>query len=324
MDGPVAEDDPVAEDGPNLADAILDQSTGMTLRPRVLPSYRGAASSNTVSRRRARVALVKPTEIPRDCCPGVPPWLRLTLSNSHLFDGNAANQLLPFLPQLCRKHLQFYAKQARDTAFARNANMVGLPDTSNKAASYTDTGPPSRRRRASLSDVFPPKRLRFDTSGVFLRTPRVAGDRPVHDRIANNAYQIRALAELEQSRPLPGSHGDETNQLLRKLLNKAQHPNSSEALFCTSIEAARIVETQCSGDALIITEDQQPFVWGKDAGRPIEQFFRRFRISSLSVSVQVPSRPSIEESFEVHELREVKERFLRRESISDPWNVLDL
>jgi hypothetical protein len=43
-----------------------------------------------------------------------------------------------------------------------------------------------------------------------------------------------------------------------------------------------------------------------------------------SVSVQIPSRRSTEQSFKVRELREVRDRFLDQKNTNDPWNILDL
>ncbi|KAK4139115.1 uncharacterized protein C8A04DRAFT_33418 [Dichotomopilus funicola] len=103
----------------------------------------------------------------------------------------------------------------------------------------------SRRRRASLSDITQAKRPRINTPLVSSGWPGVSEDRPAQDHTPNDAYRRQALAELEQATPLPGSHGEETNHLLRKLLVKVQHPNREssrgavEALFCTGDKAAR-------------------------------------------------------------------------------------
>ncbi|KAK4139194.1 uncharacterized protein C8A04DRAFT_16078 [Dichotomopilus funicola] len=204
--------------------------------------------------------------------------------------------------------------------------------TSRDPISAVITEPPnmsSRRRRSSLSDIAQPKRPRIDTPLVFTGRPGASEDRPAQDHTPNDAYRRRVLAELEQATPLPGSHGEVTNHLLRELLVKVQHPNTGssrgavEAFFCTGDEAAHMVETQSSGHSPIITKDQQPFQWG-NKGRPIEQFLRRFCVLDLTVSVQIPSHPSTKQSFEARKLGEVKERFLNGEDTSDPWNILDL
>ncbi|KAK0727157.1 hypothetical protein B0T26DRAFT_809657 [Lasiosphaeria miniovina] len=43
-----------------------------------------------------------------------------------------------------------------------------------------------------------------------------------------------------------------------------------------------------------------------------------------SVSVQIPSRKAKTKSFEVRNLREVRNRFLDQNNTGDPWNILDL
>ncbi|KAK3897100.1 ATP synthase subunit alpha [Staphylotrichum tortipilum] len=259
-------------------------------------------------------------EMPPDCCPKVPPSLRLTLTNPPLFNREAADQLFPFLRQLCREHLQRYAE----------LRLIEHLETWSEAALHTNASTPFRRRRASLSDITTPsKRPRLEAPLAPSRWSSVREDRPVHDHVINDAYRRQVIAELCRDTLLAGSHGEETNQLVCELLDKVQHPNTDsnrgvvEALFCTSDEAARVVESRSPIDVPIITKDQQPFKWG-DGGRPIEQFFRRMCILNQSISVQIPSRSSTEQSFEVCKLRDVRERFLAQKHTSDPWNVLDL
>jgi hypothetical protein len=223
----------------------------------------------------------------------------LALANPSLFNREAAEQLFPLLSQLCREHLQryvelrYHAEQTHVVTPARTASLVEPADSPIEAPIHTDASPPFRRRRASLSDFTPSKKLRFETPPAFSGRSRVQGERPTHDHLANDAYRRRTLIELGQVTPPQGSHGMKTNRLIRELLEKSQHPNTDsgrgavEALFCSGDEAARVVETQSLGDIPIITEDEQPFEWVRQ-GRPNEQFFRRFCISDLSVSVQVP------------------------------------
>lgn len=103
---------------------------------------------------------------------------------------------------------------------------------------------------------------------------------------------------LETSRQditVRGSHGTETDELVRKLLEKVEQPNTDsgkglvEPYFCTGDEAASLVEAGSSGDAPIITKGQQQFRWN-DRDRPIAQVFRRMGGLDKSVSVQIPSR----------------------------------
>lgn len=313
------------QDSPAIA--VPDRPPRMALRPHMPPSFKGLTGSSRTKPRTANLRETHPSakevpEMPPDCCPELPPLLRSTLANPFLFSRETADRFFPFLRQLCHKHLQRYVdlryrtEQEHAVSLANSARLAEHPDTSN------------RRRRASLPDITPSKRSRLGTP-EFSRRPGASEDRPAHDHVLNDAYKQRAMADLKQNTPVRGSHGAETNQLVLELLEKAEHPNTEsshgkvEALFCTGDEAARIVEARFVGDALIITKDQQPFEWGKN-GRPIEQFFRRFCIFDTSVSVQVPSRPSTKQSFEVHIFGEVKKRFLQEKNTTDPWNVLDL
>jgi hypothetical protein len=154
----------------------------------------------------------------------------------------------------------------------------------------------------------------------------------MHDHMADDTYRRRVLAELqEKSRQATprGSHGEETDQLVRKLLERVEQPNTDssrgavEAVFCNGDEAASLVESESPGDAPIITQDQQQFRWS-EGDRPIVQLFRRMGALDKSVSVQIPSRRSTTRSFEVRNLSEVRKWFLDKNNTGDPWNILDL
>ncbi|KAK3901961.1 hypothetical protein C8A05DRAFT_15915 [Staphylotrichum tortipilum] len=205
-----------------------------------------------------------------------------------------------------------------------------LEDSSQTALDPAHSHASNRRRRASLPDITPSKRLRLDASPAFSRSPGVSDGRPAHDHITDDAYRRRVLAELEQATPSPGSHGEATNRLVRELLSKVEHPNTDssrgavEALFSTGDQAACLAETRCLGDTLIVTEGQQPFRW-RGEGREIEQFFSWFpNIDDLSVSAQIPSLPANRRSFKVLNFGDVKRRFLDRKETTDPCNILDL
>ncbi|KAK3935361.1 hypothetical protein QBC46DRAFT_367640 [Diplogelasinospora grovesii] len=198
---------------------------------------------------------------------------------------------------------------------------------------------PVRRRTASLPDINQhiSKRLRFDMPPSSPSTLMVSSDiaryRPVHDRMADDTYRRRVLAELletsGQGIPSRNSHGEETDELLRKLLEKVEQPNTDssqgmvDAFFCTGDEAASLVETGSSRNAPIITQGQQQFRWS-NGERPIAQLFRRMGGLDKSVSVQIPSRKPSTKSFAVRKLSVVWERFLNQEATRDPWNILDL
>ncbi|KXX81132.1 ATP synthase subunit alpha [Madurella mycetomatis] len=317
-----------------------EKSIGMTLRARTKMSYEEPAGGGGTSKpRQPRLLSVDAPKIPLRCCPAeVPSTLLSALNNPFMFGAEAAEQFSPFLTQLCRSHLQLFA--ARTSAIAsQKAISIGNQDTTSVGSLSMSTNRPARRRTASLPDIIQqmPKRPRLDGSPSFpyMHTIRsgITRDRPMHNRMADDAYRRRALAELQekpgQAMPPRDSHGEGTNILIHKLLEQAQQPNTDnnrgivEALFCTGDEAARLVESELPCDTPIITDGQQQFRWSK-GDRPIVQLFRRMGGLDKSVSVQVPSRSSTSRSFEVRKLSEVRKRFLDQKNTSDPWNILDL
>ncbi|OIW30048.1 hypothetical protein CONLIGDRAFT_576487 [Coniochaeta ligniaria NRRL 30616] len=214
----------------------------------------------------------------------------------------------------------------------------GSQDIMSAATSFS-ADRPIRRRAASLPDITQPvsKRPRLDAPPPFLPTPMVrpdvAGDRPMHDRMVDDTYRRRVRAELRgkssQHTSSQDSHGKKTDELIYKLLEKAEQPNTDsnrgviEALLCTGDEAASLAESGSPHDAPIITEGQQQFQWSK-GDRPIVQFFRRMGFLDKSVSVQIPSRSCTSQSYEVRKLGEVRKHFLTQDSTDDPWNIFDL
>ena len=285
-----------------------------SLRPRVQQSYQGLASTagpkpkHTPNRSpkvhqepqrsaRRNEAPVEDPGILQPCCPKVPSLLLSTLESS-IFDGRTAKQLSSFVKELCRNHLELWCTRISDIAF-------------------TDI---------SASDVTEPlsKRPRLSTP---LTATLPLENRPHHE--LDDEYIAQVLSELSQVTPPSGSHGEGTNQLVGQLLTKVERPNTDsnrgvvEAWFCTGEEAAHLVESLSPIGAPIVTQDQQPFKWGGN-GRPIEQFLRRMYNPDQYVAVQTPSQPEKEESFLVRTIGEVRDRFLRQEDPSDPWNILDL
>ncbi|KAH6690124.1 hypothetical protein EV126DRAFT_445459 [Verticillium dahliae] len=157
--------------------------------------------------------------------------------------------------------------------------------------------------------------------------------RALHDRDADEAYRKQVLTELRQKVEdtiFPRStHGEGTNRLIQELLEKAEPPNTSrdkgaiEMLFCSGDQAEALVDFESPHGAPIVTDGQQQFRW-KTRERPIAQFLRRMGNLDRFISVQIPSRSALSESFEVRKLSEVKSRYLADESTDDPWNILDL
>ncbi|SPO02465.1 uncharacterized protein DNG_05138 [Cephalotrichum gorgonifer] len=310
-----------------------DKSTGRTLRARTQTSYREPSGSGTAKPRQGRLVSVNVPKIPQRCCPAkVPSTLLSALDNPSLFHPEVAEQFSPLLSELCRPHLQLFA--ARTSAIASQRDTpVGSPGTLSRMP-RSGAHPPIRRR-ASLPDIMS-KRPRLDEPSSLPSTNSIRSNtavgRPMHDRMADDAFRRQVLAELQetiQATPSQGTHGAETNELVCKLLEKAEQPNTDpsrgvvEALFCTGDEAASLVESESPYDAPIITEGQQQFRWS-NGGRPIVQLFRRMGALDNSVSVQIPSRSSTTDSFEVRKLSEVRKRFLDQRATADPWNIQDL
>ena len=113
------------------------------------------------------------------------------------------------------------------------------------------------------------------------------------------------------------------DDLIYKLLEKAEQPNTdnsedkAEALFCTTDEAATLVESDSpkAPSSLIITQGQQRFRWdGED--RPIFQLLQWLRAYE-SLSVQLSSRQLTTTPF-----KEVSKRFLYgAHEIHDPCSI---
>ncbi|KAK3364015.1 hypothetical protein B0T25DRAFT_57010 [Lasiosphaeria hispida] len=316
-----------------------DKPTGRSLRARKEFSYHERSKGGGTSRsRQARLPASVPKISPR-CCPAeVPSALLLALDNPSMFGPEAAEQLSPFLTQLCRSHLQLLVTRMSAMALNQKFTLTGNQDIPTAATSFS-AGRPTRRRAASLSDItqLVSKRRRLDVPPAFLATPEAGpdadGDTPMYDRMADDLYRRRVLAELRekasQHTPSQDSHGKETDKLICELLEKVEQPNTDsskgavEAWFCTGDEAASLAESESPHDAPIITKGQQQFRWSK-GDRPIVQLFRRMGFLDKSVSVQIPSRSSTTQSYEVRKLSQVRKRFLAQDGTDDPWNILDL
>lgn len=95
------------------------------------------------------------------------------------------------------------------------------------------------------------KRPRLDLPLLFLSIyigTSIPRGRPFYYHTVNDAYRIQVLSELSRAKPVPGSHGEETNRLVLELLTKVEHPeidsssgNAVEAWFSTGDEAVRLV-----------------------------------------------------------------------------------
>ncbi|EEY17081.1 conserved hypothetical protein [Verticillium alfalfae VaMs.102] len=264
---------------------------------------------------------------PRCVCPDdVPSMLLLALDIPTAFTPAFATKLIPLLGKLCRPHLQHFAEH---TAAAMNIQPHITPTT---AIETNPTNPTTSAASAAQRSVdeHRPKRQRVDDQSPL---GTASQGRALHDRDADEAYRKQVLSELRQTVEdtiFPRStHGEGTNRLIQELLEKAEPPNTSrdkgaiEMLFCSGDQAEALVDFESPHGAPIVTDGQQQFRW-KTRERPIAQFLRRMGNLDRFISVQIPSRSALSESFEVRKLSEVKSRYLADESTDDPWNILDL
>jgi hypothetical protein len=341
-----AEDTAVTtSENPDIADtstntsATPDRPSGISLHARKDLSHDKPSKAVGASKpKQARLSVRVPKPLSR-CCPAeVPSTPLLALENSSTFGPEAAEQLSPFLSQLCRSHLQLLATRTSAIAIAQKETPQMNHGISTAAESFSADRPLRRRAASEPDDIqVVSKRPRVDVAlplpSIPMARPDTSRAGPTHDRMADNTYRIRVLAELRQKfsqhTSSHESHGKETDELIYKLLEKAEHPNTEsskgivEALFCTGDEATSLAESGSPHDAPIITEGQQQFRWSK-GDRPIAQLFRRMGFLDKWVSVQIPSRSSNSQSFEVRKLSEVRKRFLAQEDTNDPWNILDM
>jgi len=288
---------------------------GMSLRGRTQLSYKETPSrgSRTPRSTPAKASAAAPKAPPPPCCP-VPSALLGAFDNGTTFEPES---FFAFRGQLCHYH----TKRLLDQVWTKRpaADQLAPP-----------AHPPTRRRTASLPDITQPfKKPRLEDPSPF---PSIsAHTAPAHDQEADEAYRKQVLAELQH--PIhhlpPGSHSKQTADLVQALLGKVTLPNTDrsrgpvDALFCTGTEAADLVESISFHGIPIITEGQQQFRWSK-TNRPIVQLFHRMTYLDRTVSVQILSRSSTEDSFEARTLSEVQQRFLSMGDTVDPWKILDL
>ncbi|KAH7120101.1 hypothetical protein B0J13DRAFT_457480 [Dactylonectria estremocensis] len=139
----------------------------------------------------------------------------------------------------------------------------------------------------------------------------------------------RLSARRKRKRKAPSTRGKINDEEIYHHLKDGLPPNTDprkgvvEAYFCTAAEAKTLMRS--AGTAPIITEGQQAFEWSEERS-PIDQLFKSGWLTDLerTVSVQIPSASSEAESYEVHNLREVYDKFKSGVPDDDPWNVLDM
>jgi len=294
----------------------LRPSTGRPLRPPTQLSYKETPNRGSGAARSVRAKTSSaPKALPSCRCP-LPPTLLAALDDATTFNPADFSALRS---GLCHDH----TKRLLEKVWAQRL-------ATDRATSPVDL--PTRRRTSSLSgiDITQPfKRPRLEDLSPF---PYISarGTEFLHDLEADETYRNRVLAELQHTCALPpSSHGKQNAELVQALLGTITPPNTNksrgpvDALFCTGIVAADLVESVSPLSVPIITAGQQQFRWSKN-DRPTAQLFHRMTYLDRTVSVQIPSRSSAEDSFEDRTLREVRQRFLSMGDTANPWNILDL
>ncbi|KAM0327116.1 hypothetical protein ACHAQA_006246 [Verticillium albo-atrum] len=270
---------------------------------------------------------------PRCVCPvDVPSLLLLALDMPSAFTPALATRLAPFMAKLCRPHLLQLVEHTTSTVISQqNAHSVDANPPPKIPTELSGQHTPQRTMSLCDLDEHRVKRQRVEDSSV---PPQFEHKHQrLHDRGADEAYRKQVLHELKQkvdSTILPqGTHGEGTDALIRKLLEKARPPNTAHAngivelLFCSADQAEALVDFESPNGAPIVTDCQQQFRWNTRE-RPIAQFLRRMGNLDRFISVQIPSRSATTDSFEVRRLSEVRSRYLAEKETSDPWNILDL
>jgi len=134
--------------------------------------------------------------------------------------------------------------------------------------------------------------------------------------------------KLDKHGDKPPTHGSVTNGVILDLLKKSTNPNADPAKGLVDVclasgeEAYQMLEST-SPEIPVVTHGQQSFRWDPRS-RPVQELFRRMEDLDRDVSVQVPSRPCLDDSFDSRSLSAVRDRFLARQETEDPWNILDL
>ncbi|CAK7563508.1 MAG: hypothetical protein SEPTF4163_001377 [Sporothrix epigloea] len=165
-----------------------------------------------------------------------------------------------------------------------------------------------------------------------MRTPTVNG-RPILNLVRDDAYRRQMRNEIQRRFGVPGienTHGGVTDRTIYDLLGVAEQPNDDpgrgpvDVHFLSGEEAHKLLDSRSPYEP-VVTQHEQVFQW-RPRLRPIAELFQRMENLDRHVSVQVPSRDCMGDSFESRDLTEVRDRFLASEGLEaeDPWNILDL
>ncbi|CAK7271497.1 hypothetical protein SEPCBS57363_004650 [Sporothrix epigloea] len=233
---------------------------------------------------------------------------------------------------LCADHLFKYRRLLTSLGQARsNGTSPYVP----RAMPFQASASSPKRYETAKSTALPTS-VHFAT---FLNPPRYAthtstvDSRPVLNMARDDAYRRQMRDEIQRRFDVPGienTHGGMTDRTIYNLLGVARQPNGDpekgpvDVHLLSGEEAHELLDTQSPYEP-VVTQHEQVFQW-RPRLRPIAELFERMENLDRQVSVQVPSRDCMDDSFESRDLTEVRDRFLGSDGleVEDPWNILDL
>ncbi|CAK7227819.1 hypothetical protein SCUCBS95973_006670 [Sporothrix curviconia] len=286
------------------------------------------------------------------CCPTeVPMILHMILDQTgHSLQPHMVDQYLEHVGSLCADHLAKYQRlkesighSNRHSSTALNGASSPAPAATPKTLATKAAPPSSKRKKAAPARTAPAAAVAPTTPIVPAAPPQLrtlpspiapaANGRPVVNIARDDAYRRQMRAEIEQRFDTVGAettHGGVTNRVIYNLLGVAEQPNGDlskgplDVHLLSGDEALNMLDA-VSPHEPVVTQHEQMFQWRPHL-RPIAELFRRMENLDRRVSVQVPSRHCMDDSFESRDLTQVRDRFLASEGKEeeDPWNILDL
>ncbi|CAK7210418.1 hypothetical protein SBRCBS47491_000777 [Sporothrix bragantina] len=274
------------------------------------------------------------------CCPTeVPMILHMILDQTgNSLKPHMVDQYREHVGSLCADHLAKY-RRLKESIGQTGTHLVNgasslAPATTPKTPIAAKAVPPSSKRKktaastvAGTTPIAPPKSTTLPPS-----IPPING-RPVVNFARDDMYRRLMRDEIERRFDPAGAettHGGVTNRVIYNLLGVAKQPNADPTkgpldVHLLSGEEARDMLDAGSPHEPVVTQHEQMFQWRPQL-RPIAELFRRMENLDRRVSVQVPSRHCMDDSFESRDLIQVRDRFLASEGKEeeDPWNILDL
>ncbi|CAK7203698.1 hypothetical protein SEUCBS139899_006441 [Sporothrix eucalyptigena] len=275
------------------------------------------------------------------CCPmEVPMILHMILDQTtSSLKPHMVDQYREHIGSLCAGHLAKYRRlkesMGQSTAIPSPIHppeVGGGPTIVPPTPAIAKTATPSKRKKKSEVIAPPAPQSALQANGN-------AYGRPVVKAARDDAYRRQMRDEIQHRLATKlgaeTTHGGVTNRVIYNLLGVAKHPNADpskgpiDVHLLTGDEAHAMLDAGSPNEP-VVTEREQMFQWRPQL-RPIAELFRRMENLDRRVSVQVPSRHCMDDSFESRDLTQVRDRFLaprppgqEGEYDDDPWNILDL